>query len=221
MSTEDDQRITRTPVGVIAFACLMGALGAYSFGIPAVIAAGFGNLGGDLGLLAVMNYVLAGAASGVSFVGLCGLFGGAKLGRYFSYPLVLSLSGFSGVLLRCFLDWCDVEIDEEMFASLWFVWIVLLGGVGGTVLARGIGGYRRRSRVWAVVGVILMLPVVGFALCQGAGEDIFIHHLVVVLFLFGTLSILVFGGVLGAVVGAISDRRNRHRVRADLLTAES
>lgn len=214
MDTKDDQRTIRTNPAIITVACLMGTLGVYCFGVPAVVAAGFGSLGGDLALLAVLNYALTGAVVGASFVGLCGLFAGAKLGRYFSYPLALSLGGFSGVLFRCLLDWCDVRVDEEAFAGLWFVWIVLLGGVGGTVLARRIGGYNRRSRVWAAVGVILMLPVVGFVLHRGLGGEDFIHHLVVVVFLAGTLSVPVFGGVLGAVGGAIGDSLARRRARA-------
>jgi ABC-type Na+ efflux pump permease subunit len=90
--------------------------------------------------------------------------------------------------------------------KVWFVWIVLLGGVGGTVLTKCISGYRRRSRVWAAVGVILMLPVVAFILYLTPGK--FMEEgftLEVALLLFGMLPIIVFGGVLGTVCGAIRD----------------
>ena len=158
------------------------------FGTAAVIAAGI--LRG-----------LVGIALGVSLVGLCGLIGGAKLGRRFSYPFSLVLVD---VAIRFASDLLDPLRPGIYGEFAWVIWSteIILAAIVGTVLVKCIAGYIEQSGAWAAIGAISAVLIGWLFVYLQSGGQPFGWSAVVEAILFA-----LYGGALGAIAGAIRARR--------------
>ena len=190
----------RTSPTVIVIACLVGALGAWLFGFFAFVLASLAQFN-DIDVLAAgILRGLFGAAIGASFVGLCVLICGGRIGRLFSYPFVLALTSLLIRLIPL------VKPSRESFIV--FIWVILftqiiLTAVIGRVLARYISGYTGQSRRWAAVGAVSML-VIGYLLLLRL--SVFMA-LLLGFWMFQPIWFAVYGGSAGAIVGAIRAKR--------------
>ena len=205
MSAEGYHRTIRTSLGVIVAAWVMGAVGGLFFGFFGGTAPGLGTSW----LIAGILWGLIGATLGSGFVGLCGLLGGAELGRNFSYPLTLSLVGCLVLFAMMLLDSLGLLRGNGFLIGAIGSMGGILGVVGGGVLARRTIGFKKRSRVWGAIGAGAMLPIGGLLMYLLSGGRIGGNVTDISLLVVGALSFSVFGGALGALCGAARGRRTK------------
>ena len=95
MDIETRQDARKTPEAVTVLACVMGTIGV----MPFVFIAGLVVVSNSFSVVSIWSaavLVSMGAASAVSFVGLCALFCGCELGGRFAIPLGVSFGALAG-----------------------------------------------------------------------------------------------------------------------------
>jgi len=191
------------PWGIIALASVTGAAGgALGLHIGHYITTWYVDFRGASGIL-TMEMCFIWAVWGVGLMMLSGLLCGAEFGRGFSYVLAFSVGGFLWPLVCLLLILSGARVGREFFVMGWFLVIATVGFCGGMLLDWIAQGYGRRSRIWAVGGIIAML-LVGWCMLnamQNRSFDLRIKDILIWMF-----PCLIFGGSVGAVVGAIIDR---------------
>ncbi|MDP6634693.1 MAG: hypothetical protein QGG42_07340 [Phycisphaerae bacterium] len=202
MNTESDRDAIRTSPRIVFYAWVIALLVAFCAGCAVM-----DDILRRVVLRAALKQgIICGVtvgALGASLVGLCGLLSGARIGRNFSYPFTLSL-GACGSLVLLSLTRPVMQSNQPTHEGLiWFMGIVL-GVVAGAVLAMCVRRYRQWSRVGASIGMAVMLLIGGYLMRVALGGRV-VGEEETWIFLIGTLSFVVCGGCLGAVVGAVSD----------------
>jgi len=200
MNREEELCDVQTPTFVIAPSILFGAVGALYFGYLALSA--------NVGLMDSVIVMLTGASTGASLVGLFWLLCGADLGRGFSCAFTTCFSCLTAVIVGVSLHVYG-SVEGKLITETAFVWIILLGVVGGVFLTKNASGYRGRSRLWATIGLAILLVngMIGWFIVPTKPDERI--DFVVLAIAVGILALL--GGVSGAVGGAICDNLARRR----------
>ncbi|MDP6542917.1 MAG: hypothetical protein QGH60_02935 [Phycisphaerae bacterium] len=203
MKTKDYSETVKTSLIVTIYAyTASGGVGIFGIWLGQKIV-DIQNVSGILSPVVVINMAVTGAALGASFVGLCGLILGAKLGRRFSYPLAISVAGFLGPLAFAVLTLYGLMPRKDLFVIIWFVVINMFGLGGGVLLDWITRGYERRSRGGAVVGVVWGLLLGWYLLYRLQELSFDIRPGWVLVWMF---SCPICAGTLGVMFGAITDR---------------
>jgi hypothetical protein len=153
----------------------------------------------NVGVMDFIIVVLTGASTGAGFVGLFWLLCGAKLGRGFSCAFTICMSCVSAGLVGMSVIAYGSQVDGKLITDATFAWTLVVGVGGGVFLTKKALGYSRRSRIWAVVAMALMLLIGCFLVPQHI-ERIGVLGIMIALGAFALL-----GGVTGALGGAICD----------------
>jgi hypothetical protein len=206
MNEKDNLGVVRTPLGLVAAAWIVGLLAAFFAG-NSILEETAREVDFQTALI---RGIIIGVTSGVlvaSLVGLGGLLSGAELGRYFSYPFSATLGACIAIFLISWTKPIHESNETSRVGLIWFTGIIM-GIVCGAILAMRPGGYRRWARGGAGIGAGAMF-LIGAYLVKAATGRHNSHHTGTILI--ATLSFTVFGGALGAVIGAFGDNAARHK----------
>ncbi|MCP4398138.1 MAG: hypothetical protein GY801_12675, partial [bacterium] len=146
------------------------------------------------------------------FVGMCALFCGARLGRYFSYPFAIYFGGLLCPVVLGSLAAIGVNVPVDLMYPGWITGVVL-GVLCGWILSGVISVYGRWSRLGAVFGAVLML-LWGIHLMPGwtaIKDKCLTDPGEVILLLLVLAGFALFGGAPGALLGAVIDSRANRR----------
>jgi len=203
VSTEDNQDTIRASRAVVVLAWVIGTLGGLFMAGVALIMTTFG--GHACGAILVWMIVsgLIGVSAGAGLVGLCSVLGGAKLGRYFSYPFAGCLAGFLVMLSWVLLRLARMARRAGLFETLCGAGLGL-AVVCGVVLAKCIRRYGRGARIGSAVGLGAML-LIGVIFLRWITEGLYFPGEDRLSYLVAKFAFALFGGILGAVLGQIVD----------------
>ena len=200
MNIKNDPGVARTSTRIIVYAGAAGLIAAFCVGYSVT-----NNALGRMVFRAALKWGLISAvtvgALSIALVGLCGLLRGARLGRGFSYPFTTSLGAVAFLVLGALTRPGYPSEEPNHQGLIWFIGIAL-AVICGAALARSVSGYRLRARIGAAIGTAAMAPIGAYLTRMSLGGRI--YNDMIWTFLIGTLTLIVCGGVLGAVAGAIS-----------------
>jgi len=169
-------------------------------------------------LLAYIVLAIIGTASIIGFMGLCGLFCGVKLERYFTYPFTIYFGACVGLTAARFLGPRPRESEQESVLLWEMVTTGVVGGIiGGWLLSRRIDEYGRWARAGAAVGAIPMMVFGGYFMLVTLemSHYISIEPEPLISFVTGLAIFALFGGAPGAVFGALIDGLCERRAARD------
>jgi hypothetical protein len=206
MEIETRQQARKTPETVETLAVGAGAMGLIMFAFIAVLVV-VNKSHSVAALFGAAAFVLMGGASAVSFVGLSALFCGSELGGRFAIPLTVHFGAWFSPIVGCLMASAGAIINVELMFVIWVVGTIS-GVLVGWWLGRVIGGFGRRSRLLGAVGAILMLLLGGWLMVANGrpGDNNFDEPGEVFLFAIGLCIFAMFGGVPGALLGAVIDK---------------
>ncbi|MCP4379190.1 MAG: hypothetical protein GY794_23840, partial [bacterium] len=124
MNTEGNQRAIETSEAVVIIAYLIGTIGVLFFGIFGLGAAANRSFSGEW-VWAMIALAIMGGALGSGFVGMCALFCGARLGRYFSYPFAIYFGGLLCPVVLGSLAAIGVNVPPGLMYPGWISGVVL------------------------------------------------------------------------------------------------
>jgi Tfp pilus assembly protein PilF len=162
-----------------------------------------------LGIVVPLAWTLGGVALAAGTAGLAGLFAGLDLGRRFACPFALALGWLAGAVPM--VVWRRFgESLAPAWACVTLTAVGLVAGVLWAVLVPGFGRHARRWAAWAASPVLTVGTLVLFY--RFVAEYLVSKRLVVrdiILLAAAVWLAAIVAGMIGALLGALRDRRGR------------
>ena len=217
----DGRHSITTPWTIFLLSSATGAGGAWLFGFHVLAILGWQcPRYSILGVLVPLAWTLGGAALGAGALGLAWLLAGTGLSRRFACAFALAIGWLAGAVST--VAWRFAESDAPGWISVSLAGAGLVAGILLAALLRAFGRHARRWAAWAAAPILAV------------GTLLTLYRFITQYAVFGTLVVrdfillmaavclaAVVAGMIGALLGALRDRRRGVAFLAPLATCES